>query len=63
METPEQNIVANLPLTESAVQQQEVSPESGVSATPGESVFETKNISIYYGCFRAVTEVSLRIHE
>ena len=60
METPEHNIVANLPLTESAVQQQqqqEVSPESGVYATPGESVFETKNISIYYGSFRAVTDV------
>jgi phosphate transport system ATP-binding protein len=63
METPEQNIVANLPLTESAVQQQEVSPASGVYATPGESVFETKNISIYYGSFRAVTDVSLTIHE
>ena len=64
METPEQNIVANLPLTESAMQQQqEVSPESGVYATPGESVFETKNISIYYGSFRAVTDVSLTIHE
>jgi len=63
METPEQNIVANLPLTETAVQQQEVSPESGVYATPGESVFETKNISIYYGSFRAVTDVSLTIRE
>jgi phosphate transport system ATP-binding protein len=63
METPEQNIVANLPLTETAVQQQEVSPESGAYATPGESVFETKNISIYYGSFRAVTDVSLTIHE
>jgi phosphate transport system ATP-binding protein len=64
METPEQNVVANLPLTESAVQQQqEVSPDSGVFATPGESVFETKNISIYYGSFRAVTDVSLTIHE
>jgi phosphate transport system ATP-binding protein len=64
METPEQNIVANLPLTESAVQQQqEASPESGAFATPGESVFETKNISIYYGSFRAVTDVSLTIHE
>jgi len=62
METPEQNIVANLPLTETAVQQQEVSPESGVYATPGESVFETKNISIYYGSFRAVADVSLTIH-
>jgi phosphate transport system ATP-binding protein len=63
METPEQNAVANRPLTESAVQQQKVSPGSGVSAAPGESVFETKNVSIYYGSFRAVTDVSLTIHE
>jgi phosphate transport system ATP-binding protein len=63
METPEQNIVANLPLTETAVHQHKVSPESGVYATPGESVFETKNTSIYYGSFRAVTDVSLTIQE
>jgi phosphate transport system ATP-binding protein len=63
METPEQNIVANLPQTETAVQQQEVSPEPGAYARPGESVFETKNVSIYYGSFRAVTDVSLTIHE
>jgi phosphate transport system ATP-binding protein len=63
METPEQNAVANRPLTESAVQQQKVSPGSGVYAAPGESVFETKNVSIYYGSFRAVTDVSLTIHE
>ena len=64
METPEQNIVANLPQTETAVQPQQVAtPEPSVHATPGESVFETKNISIYYGSFRAVTDVSLTIHE
>ena len=63
METPEQNIVAKLPLTETAVQQQEASPESGVYAAPGESVFEAKSVSIYYGSFRAVTDVSLTIHE
>jgi phosphate transport system ATP-binding protein len=66
METPEQDIVANLPQTETAVQQQqeqEVSSESGAYASPGESVFETQNVSIYYGSFRAVTDVSLTIHE
>jgi phosphate transport system ATP-binding protein len=63
METPEQNIVANLPLTESAVPQQEVSPEPGGYATPGKFVFETESVSIYYGSFRAVTDVSLTIHE
>ena len=63
METPEQNTVANLPLTETAAQQQEVPSGSGAYVTPGESVFETKNTSIYYGSFRAVTDVSLTIHE
>jgi len=63
METPEQNTVANLPQTETAVPQQEVSADSGVYAAPGESVFETKNTSMYYGTFRAVTDVSLTIHE
>ena len=64
METPEQNTVVNLPQTETAVQQQqEVSSGSGVYATPGEAVFETKTTSIYYGSFRAVTDVSLTIHE
>ena len=63
METPEQNTVANLPQTETAVPQQEVSADSGVYAAPGESVFETKSTSIYYGSFRAVTDVSLTIHE
>src|SRR3984885_5379512 len=71
MDTPEQNIVANLPQTETAVQQHQpetgstsrVSREAGAYATPGESVFETKNVSIYYSSFRAVTDVSLTIHE
>jgi phosphate transport system ATP-binding protein len=34
-----------------------------VAGTPGPSVFDTKNVSIYYGSFRAVTDVSLTIYE
>jgi phosphate transport system ATP-binding protein len=34
-----------------------------VSDTPGTPVFATHNVSIYYGSFRAVTDVSLTIHE
>ena len=34
-----------------------------VAGTPGTSVFDTKNVSIYYGSFRAVTDVSLTIYE
>jgi phosphate transport system ATP-binding protein len=63
METPEQNTVANLPRAETAVQQQAVSSDSDFSIASGESVFETKGVSIYYGSFRAVTDVSLTIHE
>jgi phosphate transport system ATP-binding protein len=63
MEEPEQYAVANRPMTEPAVEQQEAAPEPGASLAPGESVFETTNVSIYYGAFRAVTDVSLSIHE
>jgi phosphate transport system ATP-binding protein len=39
-------------------------PESTISERPtGASVFDVKNTSIYYGSFRAVTDVSLNIHE
>jgi phosphate transport system ATP-binding protein len=34
-----------------------------VAGTPGTSVFDTKSVSIYYGSFRAVTDVSLTIYE
>jgi phosphate transport system ATP-binding protein len=63
MEPLEQNVVANRPLTESAAEQQGATPESAASFAPGERVFETRNVSIYYSSFRAVTDVSLSIHE
>jgi phosphate transport system ATP-binding protein len=64
MEEPEQYAVANRQQTEPAVQQRlEVSAEPDASFAPSESVFETKNVSIYYSSFRAVTDVSLSIHE
>ena len=64
MEEPEQYAVANRQLAEPVVQQKlEVPAESRASTATGESVFETKNVSIYYGSFRAVTDVSLTIHE
>jgi phosphate transport system ATP-binding protein len=34
-----------------------------VAGTRGTSVFDTKSVSIYYGSFRAVTDVSLTIYE
>ncbi|HEX8006483.1 MAG TPA: ATP-binding cassette domain-containing protein, partial [Trebonia sp.] len=36
---------------------------SDVPGTPGVPVFDAKNVSIYYGSFRAVTDVSLTIYE
>src|SRR5262249_13260610 len=34
-----------------------------VADTPGTPVFDAKNVSIYYGSFQAVTDVSLTIYE
>src|SRR6266851_1193568 len=63
MEEPEQYAVANRQLTEPAVSQQEAQSQPQVPSEPGTSVFATSNVSIYYGSFRAVTDVSLSIHE
>jgi phosphate transport system ATP-binding protein len=61
MEEPEQ-IVATTSLPKPAALQQR--SDAPVSDTPtGAHVFNTKNVSIYYGSFRAVTDVSLTIYE
>ena len=60
MDEPEQ-IVATTSLPKpAALQQPRGAP---VSDTPGAEVFDTKNVSCYYGSFRAVTDVSLSIYE
>ncbi len=60
MEQPEQNTVTNVQLPKSQVQM-----TSGVPAfeTAGSTIFDVKNVSCYYGSFRAVTDVSLSIYE
>jgi phosphate transport system ATP-binding protein len=55
MEQQDQEIVARL-----AVPDQSAKDEVPKS---GNTVFDTKNVSIYYGSFRAVTDVSLNIYE
>ena len=60
MEQPEQDVVAqtvstNLPKLETTVK--------APALAPGTTIFETKNVSIYYGAFKAVTDVSLPIYE
>jgi phosphate transport system ATP-binding protein len=62
MEEPEQN-VATTSLPKPAALQWLQPPGALVSDTPGTAVFNTKNVSIYYGSFRAVTDVSLTMYE
>jgi phosphate transport system ATP-binding protein len=57
MEQPEQNIATNLKLPKPTAQHDQVERLGGAS------VFDTKNVSIYYGSFRAVTNVSLTVYE
>jgi phosphate transport system ATP-binding protein len=56
MEQPEQKVIAKLALPETAT--------DTVPAQPaGNAIFDAKGVSIYYGSFRAVTDVSLSIYE
>jgi phosphate transport system ATP-binding protein len=59
MSDPEQTVVSTSLPKPAALQ------ESGAAdrGTPGAPVFDTRNVSIYYGSFRAVTDVSLTIYE
>ena len=63
MEQPEQNVVAKTEMPKPAALQDTQPSDAAVSGTSGEHVFNTKNVSIYYGSFRAVTDVSLTIYE
>ena len=57
---PEQDTATNLELAKNTVQ----APASDAEMRPTPpTVFSTKNTSIYYGSFKAVTDVSLPIHE
>ena len=56
MDQFEQNFIANSKSRELAVQRQ-------VEPAPGTTIFDMKDVSIYYGSFRAVTNVSLSVYE
>jgi phosphate transport system ATP-binding protein len=60
MDQPEQNVVKTELPKPAALQHP---PDAPVYDTPGGSVFDAKNVSCYYSSFRAVTDVSLTIHE
>jgi phosphate transport system ATP-binding protein len=59
MEQSEPETATNVQLPELKVQQQ----QQPVAETWGTPVFDVKGVSIYYGSFRAVTNVSLTIYE
>src|ERR1035438_973824 len=63
MEQSEQNVVAKTELPKPGALQDMQPSGVSFSGTPATSVFDTKNVSIYYGSFRAVTDVSLTIYE
>jgi phosphate transport system ATP-binding protein len=54
MEESEQDVVANLPRPETTQQ---------APSASGPPVFNARNVSIWYSAFKAVTDVSLDIHE
>jgi len=58
MEEPQQT-VTNLPRPASASQP----PRTQLDGPVGETIFDVRNVSIWYGAFKAVTDVSLAIHE
>ena len=57
MEQQDQQVTAKLQVSQTA-QQAKV-----YAATDGDKVFDAKNVSIYYGSFRAVTDVSISIYQ
>jgi phosphate transport system ATP-binding protein len=56
MEQPDQQVVTKLQLPDQAARSQ-------APSAPGTVIFEAKDVSAYYGSFRAVTDVSLSIYE
>jgi phosphate transport system ATP-binding protein len=61
MEQPEPEVVAqtvstNMPRLETTV-------KPPVTGTPGSTIFDVQNVSVYYGSFKAVTDVSLPVYE
>jgi phosphate transport system ATP-binding protein len=61
MEQPEQTVATNLPRPASASQPSAFQPQPDSPA--GETIFDVRGVSISYGAFKAVTDVSLAIHE
>src|SRR6201984_289425 len=61
MDSPEQNVVASAQLPKPAALQH--TAQDACATSTGTPIFDAKSISIYYGSFKAVTNVSLTIYE
>src|SRR4051812_33295516 len=63
---PDQTAPTTAPVAPTVVRTPEVAPEAGRSepaASPSPVVFDVADLSVYYGSFRAVRDVSLQIHQ
>jgi phosphate transport system ATP-binding protein len=63
MENPDQDLVATQQPEPAVKQQVDQQVEQQGQPDPGAPVFDTKNVSIFYSAFRAVTDVSLSIYQ
>jgi|HubBroStandDraft_4_1064222.scaffolds.fasta_scaffold62351_2 phosphate transport system ATP-binding protein len=59
VEQREQNVVGRAELPEPAAPRQDTQP----GAAPGTIIFDVRGVSIWYGTFKAVTDVSMPIYE
>ena len=62
MTQPEQNFATNFQTEAATEQRAEAAPRQPM-APGGNTVFDTDNVSIFYGSFKAVTDVSLSMYE
>ncbi len=62
MEQPEQDFAAQTELPTPAALRTRRS-DAPVADTPGTTIFDTRDVAIFYGSFQAVTDVSLSIYE
>ena len=61
MEEPEQQVATTAMPKPAALQ--DTQPKEAFATSTGAPIFDAKGISIYYGSFRAVTDVSLTVYE
>jgi phosphate transport system ATP-binding protein len=61
MEQPEQNVAAQTEMPEPAALQDTGRQE--FAAPSGQTIFDVRNVSIWYSAFKAVTDVTMTVHE